>query len=113
MSLAVAWADALPSDQVACEALWMASYLYKKDTPDGEFVKTDLQEVYGMWQTPVGGDWCGVPGLAWHLEFFAEEEYRITVSARVQPTSNAPTRSHAIGVFATCVGADPDGCFGP
>jgi hypothetical protein len=84
----------------------MASYLYKRDPVDGEFVKTDLRVSNGWW----GEVRCFAPSLWWPLGFYDDDEYRITVSARVQPTTAAATRSHAIDFDSMCVSVDPDAC---
>jgi RHS repeat-associated protein len=99
----VAWDAAIPITEPQCESSWVASNLYHRS--GGAWVKADFKSATGRW-------WrgrCWTPSLVWGPENMpAGGDYRITASARTEPTSAAPTRQLAIySHLSSCNPTDP------
>jgi len=89
----VMWNDSLPNTQTACEATWIAGFVYRRLGGEG-WNSPISRSAFGVWQNST----CYGP----QFSFTAAElpstplGYRFAVSARTYASTYAPTRGYQV-----------------
>lgn len=103
-ALMVQYNDTPPTNQAACEKIWVAAYAYARF--GGVWEKVELIVARGQWQPSSG---CAGPLIQLDDGIFTpgrdDNSYRVVASARTDGTSAAPTR--ALRVFSDFRGNQP------